>query len=85
MCIVEENIENFGLGTIMMSGGLDYSCMRNQNHQCVTVAVACGQRSTWHSVVMKPNEVALCHAVESEFGIGLHLCIFTRNIQNILV
>ena len=45
MCIYEENIENFGLGTIMMSGGLDYSCMMNQNHKCVTVAVACGQRS----------------------------------------
>jgi len=45
VCINEENIENFGLGRIMMSGGLDYSSMKNQNLQCVTVAIACGQRS----------------------------------------
>ena len=31
MCTFEENKENVGLGKIMMSSGLDYSSMRNQN------------------------------------------------------
>ena len=31
VCIFKENKENVGLGRIMMSGGLDYSRMRNQN------------------------------------------------------
>jgi len=45
VCIYEENIEHVGLGRIMMSGGLHYSRMKNQNLQYVTVAVACSQRS----------------------------------------
>jgi len=56
ICIYEENVENFGLGTITMSGGLDYSCMRNQNHQCVTVAVACGQRSYYMTLCRTEDE-----------------------------
>jgi len=42
VCIYKENIEIFCLGRIMMSGGLDYSRMRNLNLQCVAVGVACG-------------------------------------------
>ena len=45
LCIYYENTENFGQERTMMLGGLNYSCMRNQNLQCVTVVVACGQRS----------------------------------------
>jgi len=43
--IYYENTENFGQERIMILGGLKYSCMRNQNLQCVTVVVARGQRS----------------------------------------
>jgi len=53
------------------------SCLRSEVRSFLYAA--------WHSVVRKTNDVALCHAVESEFGISLHLCIFTRKIQNILV
>mmetsp|Transcript_7602 Transcript_7602/g.9745 ORF Transcript_7602/g.9745 Transcript_7602/m.9745 type:complete len:105 (-) Transcript_7602:62-376(-) len=90
VCIYDENIENFSLGRIIMTGGLDYSSMKKQNLQCVTVQLlaARGQillYATWYSIVRKTNEAALCHAVERKFGIGLHLCIFTMKIQNISV
>ena len=62
VCIYEENVENFGLGRIMMSGDLDFSRMKNHNLQCVTVTVACGQRSDPFLCYM-----AVCRT-EDEFG-----------------
>jgi len=127
VCIYEENIENVSLGRIMMSGGLDYSRMKDQNLQYVTVAIVCSQRSDpiyirhgilsywrrmryeflfrcdsaqiicrlqwnifawtlllvefdWYSIF-----AALCQTVESEFGIGLLLCVLSRKIKKMLV
>jgi len=34
--------KKFGQNRFMMLGGLNYSCVRNQNLQCVTLEVACG-------------------------------------------
>jgi len=53
-----------GLEVQRMRFWVNYSCMRNQNLQYVTVAVACGQvrsflYAAWHSVVRKTNEVCI--------------------------
>ena len=89
VCIYELNAEHFVQERIMISGGLDYSCIMHDEPEssvhdrcsCLQTEVRSYLYAAWHSVLMKINEVWIFDSLRlQEFCSAQIICRLQWNI-----